>query len=170
MKAAENVNKICDLADDPIDTLFNKTYIMTIRGRKRSVKMEVNYTADLVFRMGNLSKWVFENLLDQDKVTKESCMDEDCFHPCYNTEYTMHCPRCWYEINTALSNGKTLEEESERLTQICGKCQVPPEDDRELPGEFREYEPIADTAFKPAKTYEEWKAEKLVDAEDAEEE
>jgi len=56
------------------------------------------------------------------------------------------------------------------LTQICGKCQVPPEDDPVLPGEFREYEPIADTEFKPAKTYEEWKAEKLVDAEDAEEE
>ena len=120
--------------------------------------------------MGNQANWVFENLLDQDKVTKESCMDEDCFHPCYNTEYTMHCPRCWYEINKSLANGVSLEEDKERLTQICGKCQVPPEDDRELPGEFREYEPIADSAFKPAKTYEEWKAEKLVDAEDAEEE
>lgn len=44
MTAAENVNKMCDLAHDPIDTLFKKAYVMTVGGRRRRVRMEVNYT------------------------------------------------------------------------------------------------------------------------------
>ena len=42
--AAENVDKMCDLAHDPIDTLFKMAYIMTVGGRRRRVRMEVNYT------------------------------------------------------------------------------------------------------------------------------
>ena len=44
MTAAENVDKMCDLAHDPIDTLFKMAYIMTVGGRRRRVRMEVNYT------------------------------------------------------------------------------------------------------------------------------
>ena len=88
-------------------------------------------------------------------------MDEDCFHPCYNTEYTMHCPVCLNEVMRTLKHDIKLEQDKERLTEICGKCQVPPKDDPALSGEFREYVPRPETDFKPEKTYEVWKEEKL---------
>ena len=60
-----------------------------------------------------------------------------------------------------LSNDIKLEQDKERLTEICGKCQVPPKDDPALSGEFRAYVPRPETDFKPEKTYEVWKEEKL---------
>jgi hypothetical protein len=49
------------------------------------------------------------------------------------------------------------------LTEICGKCQVPPKDDPTLSGEFREYVPRLETDFTPAKTYVDWKEEVLAE-------
>ena len=63
----------------------------------------------MMMRMGKSANFLLENLLDQEKVTKESCMDEDCFHPCYNTEYTMHCPVCLNEVTKSLMNKIPLE-------------------------------------------------------------
>lgn len=43
-RAAENVDKVCDLADHPIDQLFPVSYTMKIDGRLRRLRAEVNYT------------------------------------------------------------------------------------------------------------------------------
>lgn len=101
---------MCDTAKNPIDTIFKKSFEYTDRyGRKRSVLMEVNYTQNMMVKLGRRADWLFQTYFDEQKVTKETCMDNDCLHPCYNTQYTMHCPKCWYEINKASADKSQFE-------------------------------------------------------------
>ena len=50
---------------------------------------------------------------------------------------------------------------------MCGKCEVPPADDLDLPAPYKEYVP---RQFLPAKTFEEWKADRIKKKNDAKKE
>ena len=151
---------MCDLADKPIDTVSIYGFDMKDRnGNKRRVHYKLNYTQSRLFRFGKQRyEWIFKTFFDEAKVNAESCMDDDCLHPCYNTEYTMHCPRCWFAMEKALVGGKQSPEEKAKLVEMCGKCEVPPADDPDLPAPYKEYVP---KQYPAAMTFEEWKADKL---------
>jgi len=162
-KLSNNVNQMCDMALEkgipPIDNVYTKGYEMEDKhGNKKTRYYRLNYTQHKLFKFGKQGRDViFKTFFDETKVNANSCMDDDCLHPCYNTEYTMHCPMCWLEFEKALVDKKMSPEEKAKLVEKCGKCEVPPADDLDLPAPFKEYVP---RQFSPAKTFDEWVADK----------
>ena len=78
--------------------------------------------------------------MDPEKVDRATCEQNDCLHRSFGTDMTAHCGICYDQI---FKYRRVLgrAEIQEALKGVCGKCEIPPVADPELPEPYPNYAP-----------------------------
>jgi len=74
----------------------------------------------------NVIRTVFRDFYKAENgVTKDSCREADCLHPCYGASHEQYCTTCWSLVR---SNGLDKSVWPESHLAVCDLCLIPAED------------------------------------------
>ena len=76
------------------DTPIGHEFSVQVRGLDMTVDMTKTERFSYLLGTG-ASNFIWANIFDSEKVSKESCEEEDCLHRCYGTAMTSHCAVCY---------------------------------------------------------------------------
>lgn len=76
------------------DTPIGYEFSVQVRGLDMTVDMTKTKRFSYLLGSGG-SNFIWANIFDSEKVSKESCEEEDCLHRCYGTAMTSHCAVCY---------------------------------------------------------------------------
>ena len=110
-------------------------------------------TKRFTYAMGRAANFVWTKIFDPTKVDPTECADADCLHRDYGTPMTAHCAVCHdsiFKYKRQLGN----PEVQQALKDICGKCEMPPVADPEMPPAFPEYVEPTELASSQPDTFE----------------
>ena len=65
--------------------------------------------------------WIYRNIFDPEKVTRASCEQVDCLHPCFGASHEAYCGKCWESVYSAIK-ASTLEDMQDELREECSAC------------------------------------------------
>ena len=82
-------------------------------------------------------------------VTKDSCIEEDCLHPCYGPSHWInYCNVCYSYLQNLMAHPRLnslsdFRSRPPKMESYCPPCQVPNSlEEVEYPGEFQPYVPL----------------------------
>jgi len=90
--------------------------------KNTDMTMKMTKTQYFSYQLGTgAANWVWKNLFNSTKVTRETCEQEDCLHRCYGTAMTSNCAVCYDQIvyNAAYLNQPKVQQS---LKETCNKC------------------------------------------------
>ena len=89
--------QIADYCATEEDTPIGHGFPVQIRGLDMTVYM--TKTKRFSYLLGErVANFVWANIFDSTKVTKDSCEEADCLHRCHGTAMTSHCAVCYDQI------------------------------------------------------------------------
>ena len=79
--------QFCTEAENPVG------HLEPIHPRSRILR---NFSQKVgVLRGSRQMNWIYGNIFDPTKVTRASCEEVDCLHPCYGASHEAYCGKCW---------------------------------------------------------------------------